>query len=123
MARGGQNPLVSCTPVMAGVRLKDLPPETPFLSSNGHTLVDQTPIMRRFAAAPGQQQQPLRQMNMMGIAINRPNQAALEQQKNNPLGVGKVMPGIRPAPGAAGAGQPLLAQIPAFKGGATKPPE
>ena len=109
MARGGQNPLVSCTPVMAGVRLKDLPPETPFLSSNGHTLVDQTPIMRRFAAAPGQQQQPLRQMNMMGIAINRPNQAALEQQKNDPLGVGKVMPGIRPAPGAPGAGQPLLA--------------
>ena len=30
-----KNPLVSCTPVMAGVRLKDLPPETPFLKSDG----------------------------------------------------------------------------------------
>ena len=49
------NPLVSCTPVMAGVRLKDLPPETPFLQSNGHTMVDRTPIMARFRAPNGQQ--------------------------------------------------------------------
>ena len=47
------NPLVSCTPVMAGVRLKDAPPETPFLQSNGHTLVDRTPIMARFLASNG----------------------------------------------------------------------
>ena len=59
----------------------------------------------------------------MGITFNKPNQAALEQQKNNPLGVGRVMPGARSAAGAGSAGQPLLAQIPAFKGGATKPVE
>jgi len=29
------NPLVSCTPVMAGVKRADLPPETPFLQSDG----------------------------------------------------------------------------------------
>ena len=43
-----KNPLVTCTPVMAGVRLKDLPPETPFLQSNGQTMINRTPIMRRF---------------------------------------------------------------------------
>ena len=43
-----KNPLVSCTPVMAGVRLQDLPPETPFLQSDGQKIVNHTPILRRF---------------------------------------------------------------------------
>ena len=43
-----KNPLVTCTPVMAGTKLKDLPPETPFLQSDGQQLVNRTPIMRRF---------------------------------------------------------------------------
>lgn len=29
------NPLVSCTPVMAGIKRADLPPETPFMQSDG----------------------------------------------------------------------------------------
>ena len=33
---------------MAGTKLKDLPPETPFLQSDGQQLVNRTPIMRRF---------------------------------------------------------------------------
>ena len=39
---------------MAGRKLDNLPPETPFLSSNGGTsMVDRTPILRRFQAAAG----------------------------------------------------------------------
>ena len=48
---------------MSGVKLRDLPPETPFLSSNGSSsLVNQTPIMRRFQITDKNKggQQPLR---------------------------------------------------------------
>jgi hypothetical protein len=34
---------------MAGIKRPDLPPETPFLQSDGHNLVNRTPILRRFA--------------------------------------------------------------------------
>ena len=57
---------------MAGVRLQDLPPETPFLQSDGQALVNRTPVMRRFnVSAAGEQ--PSRQMQVMGMTFNRPD--------------------------------------------------
>ena len=73
------NPLVSCTPVMAGVRrLANAPPETPFLQSNGHTLVDRTPVLARFrpiGQVPAQQQQQ-QQVMVGGLPMNRINYPA-----------------------------------------------
>ena len=66
------NPLVSCTPVMAGVRLANAPPETPFLQSNGHTLVDRTPVYARFRPI-GQVQAPQSQVQVGGLTMNRIN--------------------------------------------------
>ena len=66
---------------MAGRILKDLPPETPFLQSDGQNLVNRTPIMRRFNVAPNAAagaaanggQQPARRMQVMGMTFNRPD--------------------------------------------------
>ena len=63
------NPLVSCTPVMAGVRLANAPPETPFLQSNGHTLVDRTPVYARFR--PLGQGAAQQQVQVGGLTMNR----------------------------------------------------
>ena len=60
-----KNPLVSCTPVMAGVKRPDLPPETPFLQSERPELVNRTPIMRRFQV----NKEPVKQVNIMGMKI------------------------------------------------------
>lgn len=68
------NPLVSCTPVMAGVRLANAPPETPFLQSNGHTLVDRTPVYARFR--PIGQVQAQQQVMVNGLPMNRINNPA-----------------------------------------------
>ena len=82
-----KNPLVSCTPVMAGVRLKDLPPGTPFLQSDGHSIINKTPLMQRFVrpvskAGASAQEKTLRQMNVMGLPImnKMPNAEASESQ-------------------------------------------
>ena len=44
-----KNPLISQTPVLAGVIRDGAPPETPFLTSEGGALVNQTPVMKRFS--------------------------------------------------------------------------
>ena len=44
-----KNPLISQTPVLAGVMRDSAPPETPFLTSDGGALVNQTPVMKRFS--------------------------------------------------------------------------
>lgn len=35
-----KNPLISQTPVLAGIMRDNLPPETPFLTSNGNALIN-----------------------------------------------------------------------------------
>ena len=51
--RKKQHNLVTCTPVMAGVKLATAEPDTPFLKSDGHSIVNRTPIMRRFQVNNG----------------------------------------------------------------------
>ena len=121
---------------MAGVRLKDAPPETPFLQSNGHNLVDRTPIMARFLAS-NQASRP-KQMQIIGLTLNKINNPnKIEGQGNSAQGGGasnllqrisikkNALPVSTPTPNApssalaaqaSNAGQPLLAQIPAFRG-------
>lgn len=41
------NVLITCTPVMAGRKLNDQPPESPFLTSNRGLTSDNTPIMQK----------------------------------------------------------------------------
>ena len=48
-----KNSLVTRTPVMSGMKRADLPPETPFMQSDGQQLVNKTPIMLRFAVGRG----------------------------------------------------------------------
>ena len=76
-AKGPLN-LVTCTPVMAGIKRPDLPPETPFLQSDGHNLVNRTPILRRFAVnktndTSANPNQALKQMQVNGVTFNRPD--------------------------------------------------
>lgn len=91
----GNNPLLSATPVMAGRKLKDLPPETPFMQSRG-VMPDSTPVIKPIqlkAGAPG-----LRQMNAFGRID--PSKAAAAKQEE--------------------AKKPFIAAIPAFKAAALK---
>ena len=55
---------------MAGVKLRDLPPETPLLISDGPSLVKATPIVNRLAAK-GQSRQLIKQMNMAAMIYGR----------------------------------------------------
>lgn len=45
--------LLSATPVMAGRKLKDLPPETPFLMSKNAQPADATPVIKGLAPRTG----------------------------------------------------------------------
>ena len=62
--------MLTRTPVMAGVKLRDLPPETPLLISDGPSLVKATPIVNRLAAK-GQSRQLIKQMNMAAMIYGR----------------------------------------------------
>ena len=80
---------------MAGRKLKDLPPETPFMQSRG-AMPDSTPVIKPIqlkAGAPG-----LRQMNVLG-RIDPSKVAGAKQEE---------------------AKKPFLAAIPAFKAAALK---
>lgn len=70
--------LISVTPVMAGRKLKDLPPETPFLSSKNAQPADSTPIIKGLAPRNG-----LKQMNVFGMQVKQP--VTIEPQKANPF--------------------------------------
>lgn len=73
--------LLSATPVMAGRKLRDLPPETPFLASR-QLGVDATPIIKTAFNRGG-----LRQMNVFGgLARNNPLLAAAPKEEvKNPF--------------------------------------
>ena len=80
---------------MAGRKLKDLPPETPFMQSRG-AMPDSTPVIKPIqlkAGAPG-----LRQMNVLG-RIDPSKSAGAKQEKVK---------------------KPFIAAIPAFKAAAPK---
>ena len=66
-----KNPLLTCTPVMAGRKLNDQPPESPFLTSNklGANLMN-TPVMHKVTIDNTSQR---KQVQIGGIIINRPN--------------------------------------------------
>ena len=62
--------MLTRTPVMAGVKLRDLPPETPLLISDGPSLVKATPIVSRLKYQ-GQSGQLIKQMNIMAMIFSR----------------------------------------------------
>jgi len=64
---------------MAGVKLRDLPPEKLLLISDGPSLVKATPIVNRLADQ-GQSRQPVKQMNIMGMIFGRSSEKGAFKQ-------------------------------------------
>jgi len=79
------NPMVTVTPVMAGRKLNTNVPESPFLTSNNLTNLNNTPVMRKVMIDDTNKQR----VQIGGITIIRPGQAA-DSKPVNKLGLPEI---------------------------------
>lgn len=92
--KASYNLLVTCTPVMAGRKLQNVAPESPFLTSVNLANVNNTPILRKVTIDDGKNRQ---QVQIGGITIIRPNQMVsraeeAKEQAANKLGLPQILP-------------------------------